>query len=333
MEKDNFSQTRYDDMPYRRCGKSGLKLPAVSIGLWHNFGADDDPVEARTILTKSFDLGITHFDLANNYGPPPGMAEYFFGRFLREEFAAHRDEVVISTKAGYFMWKGPYGNGGSRKYLLSSLDQSLARMNIDYVDIFYHHRYDPETDLEESMGALARAVHSGKALYAGISNYNAEQTRQACAILRDHKVPVVLNQSKYSLFTRGVEEEGTLTACADNGIGLISFSPLEQGLLTSKYLQSVPDDSRAARPSPFLQPERITPELQKKIGELNDIAQRRGQTLAAMSLGWLLRDERVTSVLVGASRTSQIEENVRAVKSQPDFSEAELQEIRRVIAE
>jgi L-glyceraldehyde 3-phosphate reductase len=328
--EDTFNPQRYENMPYRRCGSSGLKLPAVSLGCWHNFGADDDPEEARAILRRAFDLGITHYDLANNYGPPPGMAEYFFGRFLREEFAAHRDELVISTKAGYFMWSGPYGNGGSRKHLLSSLEQSLRRMNVEYVDVFYHHRPDPETELEETMGALAHAVKSGKALYAGISNYGEEQTRKACKIMAEHKVPLVLNQCKYSLLTRGVEE-GTLEACANEGVGLISFSPLEQGLLTSRYLKGIPTDSRAAKSGPFLTPERITEDLQNKLDRLNGIAQERDQSLASMSLQWVLRDPRVTSVIVGASKVRQLEENVKAVQAAGEFTDEQLVNIDRIV--
>ena len=296
-------------MKYNRCGKSGILLPAISLGLWHNFGSIDSFENGRNIVRRAFDRGITHFDLANNYGPEPGTAEVNFGKILREDFPGHlRDELIISTKAGYYMWPGPYGEWGSRKYLLSSLDQSLKRMQLDYVDIFYSHRPDPNTPMEETMMALDTAVKSGKALYAGISNYSAEETRQACAILKKLGTPCLIHQPKYSMFERWVES-GLLDAVEENGIGCIPFSPLAQGLLTDKYLKGVPDDSRAAR-AVFLKATDITSEKLEQIKALNDIAIQRNQSLAQMALVWLLKDARITSVLIGASSVKQLDDNI-----------------------
>ena len=305
----NPSASRYDSMKYNRCGKSGILLPAVSLGLWHNFGSTDSFENGRNIVRGAFDRGITHFDLANNYGPEPGTAEVNFGKILREDFPGHlRDELIISTKAGYYMWPGPYGEWGSRKYLLSSLDQSLKRMQLDYVDIFYSHRPDPNTPMEETMMALDTAVKSGKALYAGISNYSAEETRQACAILKKLGTPCLIHQPKYSMFERWVES-GLLDAVEENGIGCIPFSPLAQGLLTDKYLKGVPDDSRAAR-AVFLKATDITSEKLEQVKALNDIAIQRNQSLAQMALVWLLKDARITSVLIGASSVKQLDDNI-----------------------
>ena len=305
----NPSASRYDSMKYNRCGKSGILLPAVSLGLWHNFGSTDSFENGRNIVRGAFDRGITHFDLANNYGPEPGTAEVNFGKILREDFPGHlRDELIISTKAGYYMWPGPYGEWGSRKYLLSSLDQSLKRMQLDYVDIFYSHRPDPNTPMEETMMALDTAVKSGKALYAGISNYSAEETNQACAILKKLGTPCLIHQPKYSMFERWVES-GLLDAVEENGIGCIPFSPLAQGLLTDKYLKGVPDDSRAAR-AVFLKATDITSEKLEQIKALNDIAIQRNQSLAQMALVWLLKDARITSVLIGASSVKQLDDNI-----------------------
>ena len=296
-------------MKYNRCGKSGILLPAVSLGLWHNFGSTDSFENGRNIVRGAFDRGITHFDLANNYGPEPGTAEVNFGKILREDFPGHlRDELIISTKAGYYMWPGPYGEWGSRKYLLSSLDQSLKRMQLDYVDIFYSHRPDPNTPMEETMMALDTAVKSGKALYAGISNYSAEETNQACAILKKLGTPCLIHQPKYSMFERWVES-GLLDAVEENGIGCIPFSPLAQGLLTDKYLKGVPDDSRAAR-AVFLKATDITSEKLEQVKALNDIAIQRNQSLAQMALVWLLKDARITSVLIGASSVKQLDDNI-----------------------
>lgn len=305
---------RYDTMAYRRCGRSGLDLPTVSLGLWHNFG-DDRPLETqRAILRRAFDLGVTHIDLANNYGPPYGSAEINFGRVLAEDFAPYRDELVISTKAGYDMWPGPYGQGGgSRKYLLASLDQSLRRMGLDYVDIFYSHRFDPGTPLEETMGALDAAVRSGKALYVGISSYGPERTREAARILADLGTPLLIHQPSYSMLNRWIETEGLLDVLADVGAGCIAFSPLAQGMLTDKYLDGVPQGSRASRGS-SLSPDLLTDEALSHVRELARIASDRGQTLAQMALAWALRDDRVTSVLVGASSVAQLEENVAATR-------------------
>ena len=305
----NPSASRYDSMKYNRCGKSGILLPAVSLGLWHNFGSTDSFENGRNIVRGAFDRGITHFDLANNYGPEPGTAEVNFGKILREDFPGHlRDELIISTKAGYYMWPGPYGEWGSRKYLLSSLDQSLKRMQLDYVDIFYSHRPDPNTPMEETMMALDTAVKSGKALYAGISNYSAEETNQACAILKKLGTPCLIHQPKYSMFERWVES-GLLDAVEENGIGCIPFSPLAQGLLTDKYLKGVPDDSRAAR-AVFLKATDITSEKLEQVKALNDIAIQRNQSLAQMALVWLLKDARITSVLIGASSVKQLDDNI-----------------------
>ncbi|MET0466824.1 MAG: L-glyceraldehyde 3-phosphate reductase, partial [Chitinophagaceae bacterium] len=301
------SSSRYDHMQYNHCGKSGLKLPVVSLGLWHNFGDVDDFKNGRDIIRHAFDKGITHFDLANNYGPPPGSAEENFGKILRKDFSGHlRDELVISSKAGYTMWPGPYGDWGSRKYLLSSLDQSLKRMDLDYVDIFYSHRPDPNTPIEETMQALDHAVRSGKVLYAGISNYSAEQSREAFTVLKQLGTPCVIHQPKYSMFVRWVED-GLLDVLEEFGVGCIPFSPLAQGLLTNKYLKGIPDDSRAANPNGFLQIGDVTGEKIDKVKKLNEIAIRRGQSLAQMALAWVLKDRRVTSVLIGASSVKQLD--------------------------
>jgi L-glyceraldehyde 3-phosphate reductase len=325
------ASTRYDrpDL-YVRCGRSGLLLPRISLGLWHNFGDGDDPANRRALILRAFDLGITHFDLANNYGPPPGSAETNFGRVLREDLAAHRDELVISTKAGYLMWPGPYGEWGSRKYLLASLDQSLRRLGLDYVDIFYHHRPDPETPMEESLGAVAHAVRSGKALYAGISNYNAEQAAAAANILRDLGVPCLIHQPKYSLLER-TPEEGLFDVLQREGIGAIVFSPLAQGLLTNRYLAGIPEDSRAGGASPFLRPEHLTEATLGRIRALDALARARGQSLAQMALAWTLHQPAVTSVLIGASRVAQLEDNYRMLE-RTAFSRDELGAIDRILA-
>jgi L-glyceraldehyde 3-phosphate reductase len=317
---------RYDRMTYRRCGRSGLLLPAISLGFWWNFGSVDPFERNRAVVRRAFDLGITHFDLANNYGPPYGSAEETFGRLLREDLGPYRDELVISTKAGYDMWPGPYGEWGSRKYLLASLDQSLARMGLDYVDIFYSHRFDPETPLEETMGALDSAVRAGKALYVGISSYSAEQTRAAADTLRELGTPLLIHQPSYSMLNRWIEPE-LLDAAGELGIGVIVFSPLAQGMLTDKYLQGIPEGSRASRPT-SLSPDLITGEALGKIRALNEIASGRGQTLAQMALAWTLRDPRVTATLIGASSVAQLEDNVAALGSL-DFGEDELSEIDR----
>src|SRR6266496_579586 len=305
------ADSRYDSMTYRRCGRSGLKLPAISLGLWHNFGAVDDYANSRALILRSFDLGITHFDLANNYGPPPGSAEETFGKILHADLAAHRDELIISTKAGYTMWDGPYGDWGSRKYLLSSLDQSLRRMKLEYVDIFYSHRPDPDTPVEETMGALDQIVRSGKALYAGISSYSPEQTRQAARILRALGTPCLIHQPNYNMFNRWIED-GLLAALREESIGSIVFSPLAQGMLTDRYLAGIPEDSRAAKGG-FLKPTQITEDKLAKVRRLNDLAKARGQTLAQMSLAWVLRHPEVTSALIGASRIAQIDDAVGAL--------------------
>jgi len=304
------SETRYDEMKYNRCGRSGLNLPVVSLGLWHNFGGVDMLENARKMIHRAFDLGITHFDLANNYGPPPGSAEENFGRILSQDLKPYRDELVISSKAGYLMWPGPYGEWGSRKYLVASLDQSLKRMGLDYVDIFYSHRPDPDTPLEETMGALDYIVRSGRALYAGISSYNSEQTGKAAAILRDLGTPCLIHQPRYSMFDRWVEEDGLLDTLEEEGIGSIVFSPLEQGILTNKYLGGIPEDSRAAKETGFLDRESITAERIEKVKKLNRIAEKRGQTMAQLALSWVLRKSQVTSVLIGASKVSHIEDAV-----------------------
>ena len=317
------SEKRYDSMPYHRLGTSGLKLPAVSLGLWHNFGNTGRFDNMQAMCFTAFDNGITHFDLANNYGPPEGTAEINFGRILKEDLGVYRDELIISTKAGYWMWPGPYGDWGSRKYLLSSLDQSLKRMGLDYVDIFYHHRMDPNTPLEETMGALATAVQSGKALYVGLSNYDGEHLKKAAAILEDLKVPFVINQNRYSIFDRTIEENGLKDTSARLGKGIISFSPLAQGMLTDRYLKGIPADSRIMTDGRFLQEKALTPQRLEQIRRLNDLAAQRGQTLAQMALSWVLRDGIVTSVLVGASRPEQILDNIQAV-SNTRFTAGEL---------
>jgi L-glyceraldehyde 3-phosphate reductase len=324
-------EKRYDTMLYKRCGRSGLKLPAVSLGLWHNFGGVDVLENGRAMLRRAFDLGITHFDLANNYGPPPGSAEDNFGRLLRQDFAPYRDELIISTKAGWGMWPGPYGDFGSRKYLIASLDQSLKRTGLDYVDIFYHHRPDPETPLEETMMALDFAVRSGRALYAGISSYGPELTRQAAQILRDLGTPCLIHQPSYSMFNRWVED-GLLEVLAEEGIGSIVFSPLAQGLLTKKYLHGIPDDSRAASDTGFLKADRITDEVLAQVRGLQEIAQARGQSLAQMAIAWVLRHEVVTSALIGASKVSQIEEIVAALDNLA-FTEEELVAIEAILTQ
>ena len=321
---------RYDTMRYNRCGRSGLKLPAISLGLWHNFAGVDTFENARAMLLRAFDLGITHFDLANNYGPPPGSAEETLGRVLVKDLGAYRDELVISTKAGYWMWNGPYGEWGSRKYLVSSLDQSLKRMGLDYVDIFYHHRPDPDTPLEETMAALDHVVRQGKALYVGISNYSAEQTRAAARILRELGTPCLIHQPSYSMFNRWVED-GLLDVLAEEGIGCIPFSPLAQGLLTDRYLDGIPGDSRAARPNTFLKPSQVTPEKLDKVRRLNAIAGQRGQSLAQLALAWVLRHPAVTTALIGASSIAQIEANVATIQNL-DFSPDELQAIEAILA-
>ncbi|MEU1480272.1 L-glyceraldehyde 3-phosphate reductase [Streptomyces sp. NPDC001668] len=322
---------RYAEMPYRRTGRSGLKLPAISLGLWHNFGPADRTVETqRAILRRAFDLGVTHFDLANNYGPPPGAAESAFGEALKADLASYRDELIISTKAGYLMWPGPYGEWGSRKYLLSSLDQSLTRMGLDYVDIFYSHRPDPETPLEETMGALHTAVQQGKALYVGISNYSAEQTREAARILGELGTPLLIHQPRYSMLDRRPEDGGLLDALDELQVGSIVFSPLEQGLLTGRYLDGIPEDSRAASDSPFLNSDAVTEDLVQRLRELNDIAKGRGQTLAQLALAWVLRGGRVTSALVGASSPKQIEDSVGTIANL-DFDAEELARIDAIV--
>ena len=317
------SEKRYDSMPYHRLGTSGLKLPAVSLGLWHNFGNTGRFDNMQAMCFTAFDNGITHFDLANNYGPPEGTAEINFGRILKEDLGVYRDELIISTKAGYWMWPGPYGDWGSRKYLLSSLDQSLKRMGLDYVDIFYHHRMDPNTPLEETMGALATAVQSGKALYVGLSNYDGEHLKKAAAILEDLKVPFVNNQNRYSIYDRTIEGNGLKDTSARLGKGIISFSPLAQGMLTDRYLKGIPADSRIMTDGRFLQEKALTPQRLEQIRRLNDLAAQRGQTLAQMALSWVLRDGIVTSVLVGASRPEQILDNIQAV-SNTRFTAGEL---------
>ncbi|MDO8541142.1 MAG: L-glyceraldehyde 3-phosphate reductase [Opitutaceae bacterium] len=322
--------TRYDNPDlYRRCGRSGLKLPAISLGLWHNFGAEHDYANSRALVLRAFDLGITHFDLANNYGPPPGTAEETFGKILHTDLAGYRDELIISTKAGYTMWDGPYGDWGSRKYLLSSLDQSLRRMRLEYVDIFYSHRPDPHTPLDETMGAVAHAVKSGKALYAGISNYNAEQTARAAKLLRELGTPCLIHQPKYHLFDRWIEN-GLSQVLLDEGVGGIAFCPLAQGLLTNRYLDGLPPDARAVRDPRFLKPGHITPAKLAVLRALETIARRRGQSLAQMSLAWVLHNPAITSALIGASKTRQIEENLETLENLK-FSAAELAEIDRIV--
>jgi L-glyceraldehyde 3-phosphate reductase len=320
---------RYRKMEYRRCGRSGIRLPKISLGLWHNFGSIDRYENYSAIALEAFDAGITHFDLANNYGPEPGSAEENFGRIMRQSLHPYRDEMIVSTKAGYLMWPGPYGEWGSRKYLTASLDASLKRMGLEYVDIFYSHRPDPDTPLEETMGALSDAVRQGKALYAGISNYDDEQTRAAVEILRANGTPCLIHQAKYSMFVRWVED-ALLDTLEREGVGLIAFSPLAQGMLTDRYLHGIPADSRAAKPSGFLQRSELTPERLEQIKNLNAIAAERGQTLAEMSLAWLLKDPRVTSVLIGASSVAQLRDNLRALHS-PDFTTGELETIEGIL--
>ncbi|HEY7606150.1 MAG TPA: L-glyceraldehyde 3-phosphate reductase [Actinomycetes bacterium] len=321
------SDTRYQAMRYNRSGRSGLKLPGISLGLWHNFGGVDRFENGRAMVRRAFDLGITHFDLANNYGPPYGSAEENFGRIFADDLRAHRDELVISTKAGYDMWPGPYGDHGSRKYLLASLDQSLARMGLPYVDIFYSHRVDPDTPLEETMGALATAVHQGKALYAGISSYSAERTRQAAEVLRGLGAPLLIHQPSYSMLNRWIEDEGLLDALGDEGIGCIVFSPLAQGLLTSRYLDGVPEGSRASRPG-SMDRDQLSEETLAKVRALSELAAGRGQSLAQMAVAWTLRDPRVTSALLGASSVAQLEDNVAALDNLA-FDDEELAEVDR----
>jgi len=321
------SSTRYDKMIYNRCGRSGLKLPAISLGLWHNFGFDKSADSMRAICQRAFDLGVTHFDLANNYGPPPGSAELAFGDILRGDFRGLRDELVISTKAGYLMWPGPYGEWGSRKYVLASLDQSLERMGLDYVDIFYSHRFDPETPLEETMGALDRAVRQGKALYAGISSYNSKRTKEAAAILKRLGTPCLIHQPSYSMINRWIEDDHLLDTLEAEGVGAIVFSPLAQGLLTDKYLAGVPVGSRAAL-SHFFNQALLTPQNLERARHLDAIARRRGQTLAQMALAWTLRDKRVTSALIGASSPEQVTDSVKALDNL-SFTADELKEIDR----
>jgi len=323
-------ENRYQSMQYARCGRSGLKLPRISLGLWHNFGGVDTLENARTMILRAFDLGITHFDLANNYGPPPGSAEETFGQVLRRDLAAYRDEMIISTKAGYLMWPGPYGEWGSRKYLLASLDQSLRRMGLDYVDIFYSHRFDPDTPLEETMSALDQAVRSGKALYAGISSYPPEQTREAARILKSLGTPCLIHQPRYNMFDRWIEG-GLLDVLREEGIGCIVFSPLAQGLLTGRYLVGIPADSRAGKPHGFLRPAHITEEKLAKVRRLNKVAEDRGQSLAQLSLAWVLRQPGVTSALIGASRVAQIEDAVGTL-SNLSLSAEELQTIEGILS-
>jgi len=323
------SARRYDAMKYTRCGKSGVLLPAVSLGLWHNFGGVDTMENSRAMICRAFDLGITHFDLANNYGPPAGSAEENFGRILKTELAGYRDELIISTKAGWMMWPGPYGDWGSKKYLMASLDQSLKRMGLDYVDIFYSHRPDPETPLEETMGVLDLAVRQGKALYAGISSYDADQTKRAAAILKNLGTPCLIHQPKYSMLNRWVED-GLLDVLEEEGIGCIPFSPLAKGLLTDRYLEGVPEDSRAAKPHGFLSRDDITESLLDTIRSLNRIAERRGQSLAQMALAWILKNPRITTVLIGASKVEQIEQNVKALNNLA-FTGEELAEIETIL--
>lgn len=323
-------EKRYDTMIYNRCGKSGLKLPALSLGMWHNFGSVNDLETMKKILFTAFDHGITHFDLANNYGPVYGSAENSMGQILKSDLMPYRDEMIISTKAGYDMWKGPYGDGGSRKYLTASLDQSLKRLGLDYVDIFYHHRPDPDTPMEETMLALDQIVRSGKALYVGLSNYKKEQAEEACQILRGLKTPFIIHQPSYSILNRWIEEDGLKDFLYENGIGCIAFSPLQQGILTGKYLNGIPADSRiGAKKSPYLHEDALKPELLEKVKKLNDVAQARGQSLSQMALSWILKDGKVTSVLIGASRPEQILENVRALEN-ITFTEEELVKIDEI---
>ena len=333
----NPSDNRYQEMIYRRCGKSGIRLPEISLGLWYNFGSVDVFENFRKILWSAFDAGITHFDLANNYGPPPGSAEENFGIILKKDFSSYRDELIVSTKAGWEMWPGPYGNFGSRKYLLASLDQSLKRMNLEYVDIFYSHRPDPDTPLEETMGALAQAVHQGKALYVGISSYPADSTKRASAILKEMGVNCLIHQPKYSMFNRWVEvgtshDRSLLDVLEETGMGCIPFSPLEQGLLTDKYLKGIPVDSRASKPHSFLRIEDVTGQKILKAAKLNEIAAKRDQSLAQMAIAWLLKDPRITSVLVGVSSLKQLDDNLKTLNNLV-FSEEELKKIEFILSE
>jgi len=324
------SSSRYTQMQYRRCGNSGLKLPAISLGLWHNFGHVDQLENCSNILKLAFDSGITHFDLANNYGPPPGSAEENFGKLLKRDFAGYRDEMIISSKAGYTMWDGPYGDWGSKKYLVSSLDQSLKRMELDYVDIFYHHRPDPETPLEETMAALDLIVRQGKALYVGISNYKPEEAARAIQILKELGTPCIIHQPKYSMYERWIED-GLLDLLGNEGVGCIPFSPLAQGMLTDKYLKGIPEDSRAAKSHGFLQRDQITDEKLAQLNKLNAIAQERGQKLAHMALSWILRDERITSVLVGASKPEQLADSLKCLEN-TNFTKDELNRIDLILS-
>lgn len=321
---------RYEQMPYRRCGKSGLLLPAISLGLWHNFGSVDVFEQFKQIAFRAFDRGVTHFDLANNYGPVYGSAEENFGRILKKGLGAYRDELLISTKAGYDMWPGPYGNWGSRKYLMASLDQSLKRMGLEYVDIFYSHRPDPETPIEETMGALVDIVRQGKALYVGISNYNPAQTRAALEVLKEDKVHCLIHQARYSMLDRWVEPE-LLSVLDEEGVGMIAFSPLAQGLLTDKYLHGIPENSRAAKPTGHLKREQVTADKIARITRLNELAVQRGQTLAEMALAWIMRDKRVTSVLIGASSVAQLDDNLKALEHL-SFTDEELEQIESILA-
>ncbi|MDT8861380.1 L-glyceraldehyde 3-phosphate reductase [Alkalihalobacillus sp. MEB130] len=324
------SQDRYNTMKYNRCGQSGLLFPALSLGLWHNFGGVDPFENGRAMLRRAFDLGITHFDLANNYGPPPGSAEEMLGSLLKTDFAPYRDELVISTKAGYHMWDGPYGEWGSKKYLIASLDQSLKRMGLDYVDIYYSHRPDPNTPLEETMGALDQIVRQGKALYIGISSYNAEQTDQAVKILDELGTPLLIHQPSYSMLNRWIEDDGLQDVLQKNGVGSIAFCPLQQGLLTNKYINGVPSDSRVAKSTGFLSEDQVTEDVMNKVKKLGAIAAERNQSLAQMALAWVLREGRITSALIGASKVSQIEENVKALDNL-DFSTEELEKIEAIL--
>lgn len=321
---------RYDSMIYNRCGRSGLRLPAVSLGLWHNFGSIDSYENGRSIVRRAFDKGITHFDLANNYGPVPGSAETNFGRILKQDFTGHlRDELIISSKAGYTMWPGPYGDWGSRKYLISSLEQSLQRMQLEYVDIFYSHRPDPATPIEETMGALHSIVQQGKALYVGLSNYTAEQTQKAVEVLKSLGTPCLIHQPKYSMFERWVEN-GLLDVLETNGVGCIPFSPLAQGLLTDRYLNGIPAGSRASKPSGFLQESDVTPEKIEKVKKLNELALKQGQSLAQMALAWILKDKRITTVLIGASSVTQLDNNLDALKN-THFDKEELEAVEKIL--
>lgn len=329
MSTYTASENRYESMKYRRCGKSGILLPMISLGLWHNFGDENNFENAQSILRAAFDNGITHFDLANNYGPPYGSAESNFGKIFREDFKQYRDELFISTKAGWDMWPGPYGNFGSRKYLIASLDQSLKRMGLDYVDIFYHHRPDPDTPLEETMAALDQIVRQGKALYVGVSQYSADETARAADILKGLGTPFLIHQPRYNMLDRWVED-GLLDTLGKTGVGSIVFSPLQQGILTDKYVNGIPEDSRVAKDGRYLTESQITPEVVEKVKRLNEIAASRNQSLAQMAIAWLLKDKRVTSVLVGVSRVSQLQDNIAALDNLP-FTSAELEKIEAIL--